>query len=227
MSVTIEYANYFDRLVQEFNINTDDMRTALGHCGGIYEDTSYLLTKLIQAPQIERVVEFGSGLSTLILAKACEDLGKVLVSFEDSPEWAPIADAALARLNLQSRVVATHSEPGRCPSFGDTQFQLAWVDGSVFGYPDALAGGNVDPEFLGRGGACLYYRQNLEDAILVFDDAQGRKARIQAVLPKLGRSFEETLWFNPCGRGDRHQAISLPENNQEIYKEIIQEVASL
>lgn len=223
------YTDYFDKLVQEFNINADDMRTALGHCGGIYEDTMYLLTKLIQAPQIERIVEFGSGLSSLVLAKACEDLGKTFVSFEDTPAWATVADEALVKLNLQTRIVCSQSDPERCPDFGDAQFQLAWVDGSIFGWPNDQIKVGVADEFIGRNGACLYYRQNLKDAILIFDDAQvlceGRG--IPFLLQKLGRTVEESIWFNPRGREDRHQLISLPENNQEIYKEIIQGAASL
>jgi len=208
-------SNWRFLLKDRFGIDFPQMIECLGHPGGIYEDTALLLSLLVSAPQINNVLEIGSGLSTLVLAHMCSNYNKYLVTIEDDPRWAETANASIRALGLDFEVTSNKGKLAYSPDFGDLQFDLAWIDGTVFG---KSPGKNVevDYKFLGRVGGCNYYAPNLQNAVLIFDDVQ--TPVIKRDLPLLD-GFPEfspvsPIYFNPKGRSDRHQAIYLPEGRE-------------
>ncbi len=225
---------YQARLSQEFGANLRHLKGALGHCGGVHGDNMYLIGKLATLPEVSNIIEFGSGLSSLVFAKLQESTGKTFVSMEDHPHWAGVANKALKGLGSTYEVISTRCDPSNCPDF-EQDFQVAFVDGNIFHHPGGGAGEpgeNVGcPEsmqkFVGRGGACLYYENVLKNAVLIWDDAEHLEEYTRKIIIELGRDPDELFWFNPTGRDSRHQLISLPEQNKEVYRQLIEEVASL
>ncbi len=222
-----DYGKYCTKLIQDFDVNSEQMRQALGSPGGTYEDTLLLLLKLVAHEKTIDVLEFGSGLSTLALSKACTKLNKNLVTIEHDLYWGGVTNAALKQIGLDFRVVSTGMRPENCPIFNETQFQIVWIDGSIFGMERDPAPVGVDSRFIGRFGSCYYYKQNLENAVLVFDDAQRREdaSAFNRIYEEFGRTEADSVWFNPTGRKDRHQLIFFPPDSQH-YKNIVFEVSN-
>jgi hypothetical protein len=211
------YGKYIELLLQEFGIDLQVYRETIGPPGGIYADTGYLLCKLISSAFVGNVLEIGSGLSTLLLTKTAHTFGKHFTSLENVPEWAGVACGGLSKLELPITVVSTAGDLSKCPTF-EAPFDLVWVDGELF----SCRGAGVSEAWVGRIGACAFYRRHLRGAVLIFDDAQSRafKETPQLVSEFLGRDSSELLWYNPCGREDRHQAISLPALSHPAYETI-------
>jgi hypothetical protein len=226
---------YGARLVAEFGANLANCRSAIGHPGGVHEDNMYLIAKLSSLDEVHNVIEFGSGLSSLVLGKALEGTGVGFVSMEDWPHWADLANASLEKMGVSHRVISTECEPSRCPAF-EHGFEVAFLDGNIF-HPAKTAGLNpgrqvvppldLDNKYTGRGGALLYYEEQLKDAVLIWDDAESLVEYIDKFTAMVGRDPAELTWFNPTGRGSRHQRISLPEKNKEIYREAIRSIETL
>lgn len=223
----MSYGKYESVLQEEFGVDLPQMIQHLGHPGGVYGDTVLLLSRLVSHPEVTNVLETGSGLSTLALAKVAKDHAKNLITIEHDLHWAEVADSALNRAGLDFRVVATDSREVNAPDFGDLSFEIAWIDGCVFGHhpherPDE------DPQYIARVGGCNYYAQNLQKAVLIFDDAQAARReqfdRLADFFP--GFHFDKFYWFNPTGRGDRHQAIFFPEGT-EFLLDVVKEVEEL
>lgn len=211
------YGRYIDKLEDDFGVNLERLRPVLGNPGGIFADTCYLLCRLVSHPLVNDVMEIGSGLSTLVLAKVAKENNARFVSLENEEEWASVACAAVSKLELPNPIVKVDAG---FPSFA-RPFQLVWVDGMLFAR-------GFGGEFAGRAGACRPYLNNFKDAVIVFDDAQAPpfKDVPGIVAAEIGRDPEDLLWFNPCDREDRHQAISLPSLDHYAH-EIIKEVEGL
>jgi hypothetical protein len=225
---------YSALLNAEFGTGLQNCRNHIGHPGGVHEDNMYLIAKLSTLAEVHNVIEFGSGLSSLMLGQALEGTGVGFVSMEDFPHWADVANDALGRLGVSHRVISTHCDPDLCPSF-DHGFEIAFLDGNIFHSPGSGnepglqvgAPPELDKKYIGRGGALLYYEEQLKDAVLIWDDAENLVEYIDKYTVLVGRDPAELTWFNPTGRTNRHQRISLPEKNKEIYRQAIAGIASL
>ena len=152
---------------------------------------------------------------------------RYLATIEHDLNWATVADGALKRAGIDFKVSATDSYQENCPDFGDRQFDIAFIDGCVFGHPVDTRPEDVR-QFYARSGACAYYKDNLQDAVLIFDDAQSFKEfRFDQVRENFpGFNYNKFVWFNPTGRIDRHQAIYFPEGKEHL-REVVEGVARI
>jgi len=86
MSVYTEiYEAYNQSLKEELEI--DWFEAIESGLAGVYPDTCRLLVELSKLPQVSRILEIGSGLSTLYFAAVSAKYGKTFHSVEESPEW--------------------------------------------------------------------------------------------------------------------------------------------
>lgn len=184
--------------------------------GGVYSDTAHMLCELVSLPEVNRVFEAGAGISTVVFATICERLDKFLVTLEDKPEWSDITDKYLSDQGLSHRVTSTDSRLENAPTFTEP-FDLAWVDGNVFWDPHRMA--DVGPEdinyygqFCHRPGGARFYKDNLRDAVVIFDDGEDTNCltEIRKVIEELGRNPADMFLSNPTRRADRNQLVSLP-----------------
>ena len=90
-----------------------------------------LLSCLINDVKINRrrtIVEFGSGVSTLVIARALEPEQQSLISFEHDPEWAKRVAEQLDRVNLADCCSVVHAPLKACPHSIDGS---AWYDTDI------------------------------------------------------------------------------------------------
>ena len=230
----MDEGNFESRLSGEYGADLSSLKQTLGHPGGVHGDNMYLIARLTSLPEVFNVLEFGSGLSSLVFGKIKERTGKNMVSLEDHPHWVDVANNALSSLGLEHRVTGTRCDPDLCPKFSD-DFQVVFVDGNIFHnfshdeYPgdQVCKPDSVSNKYVGRFGACFYYEENLRNAVLIFDDAEFLVEDVKKHVVEIGRDPAEIIVFNPTGRSNRHQHISLPEQHKEIYRQVIEELANL
>lgn len=196
-------------LFSEPRINWNDAILKLRACGnesGIYPDVAYLLFRMANEPSVSSVLEFGSGLSTYVLAKTCLKLNnKEIRTIESREKWSHPAKCIVKIHGIDLSFYCTSDVEGVPVFEKDKQWDLVWVDGDI-------------SEELDRVGACYHYASHLENAVLMFDDAQDSYRGIDACIEGLGRSLDNAMWFNPSGRTDRHVRISFPTDNHPLLK---------
>jgi predicted O-methyltransferase YrrM len=202
------YSKWEQKLSAEAQINYVAARAEMRRGGsdtGVYPDVCYLLFRFANAPSIQSVLETGSGVSTYILAKTCLQLNtKEILTLESLEKWAELPRRLLEKYEIDpSFHYVTENRP--LPVFSEgKQWDMMWVDGTA----------NVT---LDRVASCLYYRENLDHAIVLFDDAQlFQDSQIEEIVQGLGRSRSDLVWFNPTGRADRHVLISFPKPNHPL-----------
>lgn len=225
---------YSNALKSEFGIDIKGLQNAIGHPGGVHSDNMYLIAKLAQLEQVDRLLEFGSGVSSLVFGLLKDRIDVEVYSLEDWPHWTAVANAGLERIGSSHRVHCTRCDPERCPTFTE-EFQVVFVDGNLFHGPGAMpepgefvhAPESVPGEMYGRGGACFWYQGILENAVLVWDDFEFQEDHVRGITEKLGRDPQALIRFNPTGRFNRHQAISLPEQHREIYRTLVDQIAGM
>ena len=198
------YNKYEKALQQEFDFSFNSYAGVVHSNGneiGIYQDVGLLLSRLSADSHTSFVLEFGSGMSTLVLANVCGKHNKRLITIERLKKWYDISLKNLKDLSLDGNLefVCVEGEESKLPVV-DSPVSFVWVDGSI----------SDKRELQGRLGACDYYWEYLKDAVLLFDDAQWEaEPRIEWLC---GKDRREDLWFifNPTGRGDRHVLVSFP-----------------
>ena len=76
-----------------------------------------LLSCLVNDLKINRrrsIVEFGSGVSTLVVAQALDPACQSMISFEHDPGWAELVQEQLVRLDLSERCSVVHAPLEKC-----------------------------------------------------------------------------------------------------------------
>jgi hypothetical protein len=201
------YEKYEKQLKQECGINYPEYVRALsvaGNTPGVYTDVAYLLYKLAASEHVNSILEFGSGMSTCILAKAAQDTGKEFHAMEHMRKWYDITAKCMDSLGIPlTGYVSTDSDPEKF-SVITNPMDLVWIDGPIAHAPHSPVNLTIC-----RLGAGDLYKDQIKDAVLLFDDAQVMP-NIHPWLEKFGRDKELCMWFNPTGRIDRHIYISFP-----------------
>lgn len=197
------YNRYEKALLDECGIDFNNYIRVLagfGNTTGIYADVALLLYKLVKFEGTSSVLEFGSGMSTLIMSKASMDYSKKLVVGESGRKWYNITKSCLDTLGLHSPgYVCTDSEEAKFPKVVGP-VSLVWVDGTVC---------EVSGPGYNRRGSCEYYWENIKDSCILFDDSEsGYMNWIKEFLASKGRSEEGLFLFNPTKRGDRQVLVS-------------------
>jgi predicted O-methyltransferase YrrM len=109
-------------------------------------DTALHLVRLVLERRPSRVLELGSGSSTVILAQALRRAGGgALASLEHDPAWAQRTRALLAEAGLRDAASVAHA-PLRRVSFPDEGglVEMRWYDADVVARLAAQAGGTWD-----------------------------------------------------------------------------------
>jgi predicted O-methyltransferase YrrM len=159
-----------ERLVARLGWTTDDLPTPDGWAGS--PDLLAALADHVFAHKPRTVVEFGSGLSTLVLARALALAGGgQLVSYDHLDGFAELTRRRLATLGLEAEVhvaplspAAPHGYPGEWYDAAGLpeRIDLLLIDGP----PDWLAGGGAR----GAAGPTLFHRLSPGGTVLL-DDA--------------------------------------------------------
>ena len=101
------YEAYNKSLLEELGL---DWFQLIKHgMSGVYPDTCRLLVETVKLPLIKTVLEIGSGLSTVYLAKACQKYGKEFLSLEESNEWLTETKKLLTICDLDPELVKLES----------------------------------------------------------------------------------------------------------------------
>jgi hypothetical protein len=191
-------------------IDCEDRYLNVAGAAGIYPDVGYLLFAVTAACSGGVILEFGSGLSTVVLARAAERSGAALFTLESDPKWAEVVRCVLATYGIVPAVFCGREQE----SFVPTPVDFLWVDGHIISGMDKL---------LGRITACEQYADYLKDATIAFDDAQWMPRDIEAWLRRFGRRADSFSWYNPTGRTDRHVFLSFPDTPQGIaHRELVE-----
>ena len=214
------YKIFDDTLEQESGIDFVHYIAEYGVAGntpGIYSDVALLLYSLAKHESVETVLEFGSGISTCVLTKAAQKFNKDLYSMEWSKHWYGITRDCMKSLSIEPNpgdFVCTDNLSSKFVKIDKPQ-DLVFVDGPLK-YDPAI--GEPLPGF-DRLGACDLYGEWIKDAVLCFDDAQTtpHMETFRPWLRKFGRGPELEVWFNPTGRGDRHQLLSFPTKDHPLW----------
>jgi predicted O-methyltransferase YrrM len=154
------------------------LRMLVEACGELHENwcnpwactASTLVALAMLAPGKRRILECGSGISTLVLAAAMDE-GATLHVLEDQATWADQVRAALVSHGMGYLVRIHVSEPSEETGWwydapADLpDFDLVFVDGPAF----HLADGAVNTD--SRRGLYSKLARNIEGAVLVVDDA--------------------------------------------------------
>ena len=80
----------------------EQVYSSLGNTPGVYPDTLLLFSRLIKTYNLKKVVELGSGFSTLFFTH----LGVELSSFEQKPEYLELTKQLLAKNNLPNNHIS-------------------------------------------------------------------------------------------------------------------------
>lgn len=208
-SVSIpQYIPYVNKFKGVFGVDYEKMENIyllIAGSVGVYPDSSLLLYQLASHSNIDTIVEFGAGMSTCVLNNACEKKGKKFISIESSTVWSDNVHKALQLMGSKNTPVISTEETKRLPEISNP-VDFLWIDGHIL---------NVDDKLVGRVDACKYYESQLQETILIFDDAQWFSGDILEWLQSRSNYDKSVrLWYNPTGRGDRHQFISVPESKK-------------
>ncbi len=101
------YKMYNEELVKNTEIDWFDVEKVLnkiGNAPGIYPDTLLLFTKIINHCSPRKIIEFGSGVSTLYFSKICKDKNIQFTSYEEKPEWKNKTQHLLNHYKLNSQI---------------------------------------------------------------------------------------------------------------------------
>ncbi len=104
-SYSILYDTFDKELIKETGISwfvARDNYTRIGNCPGIYPDTALLFVRMIKNFAVDKVLEFGSGMSSLYLAKACEMKGIGFTSYEEDADYMKKTKELLRTYNIQN-----------------------------------------------------------------------------------------------------------------------------
>ena len=181
----------------------------IGNSPGIYPDTALLFVKMIKNIgynfNINNVIEFGSGISTLFLSKICELKGIKFTSYEEDPKYMPLTLSLLKKYNIKDyENIVKPIINMISPTEKDIESFKRVIDNIDF---------NVDLIFLDSYG----YSRNLllensqvkKIPFIIYDDAESSYI--------IGKFIAESkryhsYFYDRVGRIDRQQFISYLDN---------------
>jgi predicted O-methyltransferase YrrM len=175
-----------------------------------------LLERAVARDDIQTVLEFGSGFSTLILAKACERYGKTLISLEESPEWAAVTQGLLDRCGVDFQVTVTGSSPPKITK-RKSSFFVGLTDGEILelkGSPDLIF---YDCDGDTRSTVIKKAKLLFKGAKMVIcDDMEHPDYYIPVMEGLFSADKKNCCFYNPVGRQDRVVCISHADASEEL-----------
>lgn len=143
--------------------------------------TLVLVIRTMRAHGPEAVVEFGSGISTLVIGQVAHEIGARLYSFEHDAEWFRCVHAWIGQWGLDGTAVVHHA-----PLQYDVADGRTWYDRSVVS--DALPSAGIGLVFVDgppsraaryvRAGALPAVLERItEDVTIVMDDCERPEER--------------------------------------------------
>lgn len=199
------YKVFNDELISRYDIDWFDVYKTyidIGNFCGLYPDTALLLMTLVMQTPVRSVIEFGSGASSLFLAKACIEKGIDIKSYEEKGRY----------FDMARKLVSSYAiDPSFMKSYPDGEVDLGGVD-MVF----------MDSSEVQRI-ALLKSSESLLDVPLIVMDDFGSPGLALAFSNFIRRCKSDRPFYvyNGVGRQDRHQIISwIPEKIAPI-REII------
>lgn len=211
-SYSIIYDVFDKELIKEVGFSwfgARDKYTVIGNCPGIYPDTALLFVRMIKNLGIGKVLEFGSGMSTLYLAKACEMKGIAFSSYEEDADYMRKTKELLRTYNIKGYdnnydnivkpiVPINVAERLTQANIDILKSELTKIDF------------NVGMIFLDASG---YLRNTILTSNIIYkipfilmDDAECHTGFISKFFVESGR--HNFCYFNRVGREDRSQFIS-------------------
>lgn len=188
---------YWD-LYQVFNYNlkeaceiswfeADIIYNKIGNTPGVYPDTALLLVNLIKKLSMKKVLEIGSGFSSLFLKKACVDTGAIFISYEEDEKYRKMTQSLLEAHKLDSSCVL----PFECTDKIDfSNTDMVFVDGTkdnrhrllesslLFSIPIVIVDDFESPDFI---SACYTFLMNSKRSSFYVYNGVGRIDRHQFI----------------------------------------------
>lgn len=163
----------------------------IGNSPGIEVDSILMYYHLIKDYKLKKIVEFGSGFSTLIFSIIAEKLGIEFHSFEEEAHWLDITKKLLTRYNKDDSVVKLFDKEA-----------YKELKGCDFCFVDSNAGLRL--ELLNAENPL---HNNLRDiGIVIVDDMESLGGSCSLFMAITGRT--NFYVFNATGRSNRHQFIN-------------------
>lgn len=184
-------------LVATLKLDWNEVSQVLGQLGntpGIYPDVAMLLERMAARDDVKTMIEFGSGVSTLYLAKAALKYGKHFYSVEEAPRWSSMTQSLLKHFHVDSNLVL-YDEHLFVPSC-----DLLFLDCS----PPLRR-------------TVLHKQKSLcESRFILLDDSEKPEFFVPVVstLSSLGRLYFYS--YNPTSRGDRVVMINPRDNSYDV-----------
>lgn len=218
------YEPYNQYLIETFGVKFDWYEAGrtyneLGNSPGIYPDVAMLFERLLSRDDVQSVVEFGSGFSTLYLGAAARKHGKpVPISFEEDPHYAAITKQLLEIYGLPTDGLQPYEWVGGFPGAGETHDQwLARV--SEHGIYPTLDTFERVPKFIdlvfhdckGATRAWLPWQHGVtfhRANFVLMDDAEASQYVSSIVRLLVGLERPNITFYNPVGRQDRHVLLN-------------------
>jgi len=195
---TIYYGSIYEpfdkELKKEIGISWFDARDRfheIGNSPGIYPDTALLFVKLIKLMRINRILEFGSGISTLFISKICQLKNIEFISYEEDPKYMSMTVDLLKMYGIRNADNIVKSITNVDDDIENINFNvdLLFLDASL------------DLRFRILGMNKIY---NIP--FILLDDAEGHPINISKFLVNSKRY--NFCYFNRVGREDRYQFIN-------------------
>jgi len=196
-----KYVNAF----REFDyVGMEDTYLTFADSVGVFPDVSYLLYSFVASPNVKTVVEIGAGMSTCVLGHAAAKYGKLFTVVESSSVWVAHVSKALLACGVPVPEIINTDGLDKPPVL-PMPIDFMWVDGCILPDPTNM---------LKRIDGVLHYKEDLQDAILCFDDAQYLKEDIARLRDRFPLKDRSECWYNPTDRWDRHVFISVPDSKK-------------
>lgn len=99
------YSLFNNELIKEIKIDwfhAQDLYFNIGNAPGMYPDTLLLLLKIIDQYNVKKIIELGSGFSTLYISKICKEKDIKFKSYEEDKKWLEKTKELLNHYNLNN-----------------------------------------------------------------------------------------------------------------------------
>lgn len=101
------YRMFNKELMKNTEINwfeVEDIYKKIGNAPGIYPDSLLMLYSIINNYHIKKIVELGSGVSTLYFSKISKDKSIEFISYEEKDKWGIITNELLNYYKLKTQI---------------------------------------------------------------------------------------------------------------------------
>jgi len=200
------YEPYNSILINELGLDWYEVQETYGKIGntpGMYPDSAMFLMEIVKRDDVQNILEIGSGISTLYLAKTAKVFNKNFISIEEDPKYQNMTELLCHHYGVDQQVLI----------FED-------MDYSMLPKPDVLfIDSDTDSrttllETIEKTSTSKWHPKDID--FILLDDAEAPIFIIPVLkaLARYGR-FNHSM-YNPVARSDRHLFINYIDDDVHI-----------